>query len=165
VAEIGHAMPDRQMVPVQLADVRQQVDAVVRHQLPGQLHHVRVRRQHLEPVLPHGIGRRLRCEGDETLDQPGAIQPAGLVLDQSDALHGGGQVHARGPVAHQELEQPFGMDPDEDPPDVEDDVADHAHLRTYLGTGITIPGSPGVMFTDTTVARGKKLNSEALAQV
>jgi len=33
------------------------------------------------------------------------------------------------------------------------------------GSGITDPVSPGCRFTETTVALGKKLNSEALAQV
>ena len=35
----------------------------------------------------------------------------------------------------------------------------------YNGNGITVPVSPGVALTATTVALGKKLNSEALAQV
>ena len=33
------------------------------------------------------------------------------------------------------------------------------------GSGITEPVSPGLLFTETTVALGKKLNSDALAQV
>ena len=33
------------------------------------------------------------------------------------------------------------------------------------GSGITEPVSPGLLLTETTVAFGKKLNSEALAQV
>ena len=44
-------------------------------------------------------------------------------------------------------------------------AVDLARNVIYSGNGITVPGSPGVAFTATTVALGKKLNSEALAQV
>jgi hypothetical protein len=42
---------------------------------------------------------------------------------------------------------------------------DRARPTGQNGSGITEPLSPGLRFTDTTVALGKKLNSEALAQV
>src|SRR6202035_5655689 len=76
-----------------------------------------------------------------------------------------GALHHRVAIAHfraVRLEMPEDrtvVEPYEHPADVEHDIADQA-LH-----GVTLPPSPGRALTATTVALGKKLNSEALAQV
>ena len=51
------------------------------------------------------------------------------------------------------------------PPRLHDLAREIALPQAQDGSGTTVPVSPARRLTDTTVAFGKKLNSEALAQV
>ena len=152
-----HAVAGDQVFPVQITDIRQQVDAMLHRNLARQPHHVLERGEDIEPLLAQSGQRRARGQLPKPLDQARAIQAPGFMIAEPDLLERGIQIHPRRTMTHEKVEHGLGMNADEHPANVEDDVADQ--------TGITVPWSAAVMFTETTVALGKKLNSEALAQV
>src|ERR1700681_394020 len=150
----------RQMCPVQVADVGQEEHPVSFAQAVGQIDHRWLELEHVHPVLMHLLERhRLARQGREALQEPAAGQAPALVVRKPDALH------HRVAIAHfraVRLEMPEDrtvIEPYEHPADVEHDIAVKAL------NGLTLPPSPGRALTATTVALGKKLNSEALAQV
>ena len=117
-----------------------------------------MRSEHVQPVLAQiSVAARGARARKRSISPAPSIRPVSC-SSSANALQGGVQIQPRGAVADQELEPGLGVDPDDHPANIEDNVADQ--------TGIYRSGVvPAVMFTDTTVARGKKLNSEALAQV
>ena len=157
VANAIHAVPGDQMFPVQITDIRQQVNAMLRRNLARQPHHVLAWGEDIQPLLAQSSQRRPRRQPSKPLDQARAIQAPGFMVTEPDLLERRIQIHPRRAMTHEKIEHGLRMNADEYPANVEDDVADQ--------TGITVPWSAAVMFTETTVALGKKLNSEALAQV
>src|ERR1700674_532150 len=159
----------RQGCPLPAADVGQEGHPVSFAQTGGQMHHRRLELEHVHPVRMRLLERhRLAHQGREALQEPAAGQAPALVLREPDALH------HRVAIAHfraVRLEMPEDrtvIEPYEHPADVEHDIADQAlprSVKRYSGHGVTLPPSPGRALTATTVALGKKLNSEALAQV
>ena len=157
------------MCPVQVADVGQKEHPVALAQAVGQIDHRRLELEHVHPMCMrllerHGLAREAR----QPLEELAARQAPAFVLREPDALH---HRVALGHLRAVRLEVPEDrpvVEPHEHPADVEHDIADQAlprGIRRYSGHGVTLPVSPGRRLTDTTVALGKKLNSEALAQV
>ena len=126
--------------------------------------------EHAHPPGVHLLERhRLPRERCELLEQAATVQPAGLVIVERDARQHRTPIAHLGAARAQELDDRTVVEPDEHPTDVEHDMADRARRRRaaggYGGHGAMLPVSPGRRLTATTVALGKKLNSEALAQV
>src|SRR5467141_4225752 len=159
----------RQMAPVQVADVGQEEHPVTLAQAVGQVDHRRLELEHVHPVRMRLLERhRLARQSRQALEEPTAGQAPALMIREPDAFH---HRVAIGHFRAVRLEVPENrpvVEAHEYPADVEHDVADQAlprGVRLYGGHGVTLPVSPGPRLTDTTVALGKKLNSEALAQV
>jgi len=97
------------------------------------------------------------------------MQPAGLVIVELHAREHRIPIAHLGAARSQKIDHRIVIEPDEHPADVEHDVADRALFPgaggDYGGHGVTLPVSPGRWLTATTVALGKKLNSDALAHV
>ena len=74
------------MLPVQVADVREQVDAVVGHQTGGERKHLRCLVEHVEPrtAQPHRI-ERSAGRGCQPLEKRLSRELAALVRLETDA--------------------------------------------------------------------------------
>src|SRR6267378_2426469 len=159
----------RQMGPVQIADVGQQEHPVAFAQAVGKIDHRRLELEHVHPMRMRLLERhRLAHKGREALEKPAAGQAPALVIREPDALHHRVAIAHFRAVRREMPEDRTVIEPHEHPADVEYDIADQAlpaKVSRYGGHGVTLPVSPARVLTATTVALGKKLNSEALAQV
>src|SRR6185312_7217870 len=76
----------REVLPVQVADVGQQIDAVALAQAAGELHHPRLQLEHAHPAR---VGRlqahRSRGERGAALEQSAAVHAPTLVIVEGDA--------------------------------------------------------------------------------
>ncbi len=151
------AMTGHEVVPMQITDIGEQVNPVMGCNPTRQLHHLLLGREHLQPSAAADPKAPLGAPGHQALNQTRPIHAPGFVFIDCNVLQGILQIQPRGAMVDQKVEPGLRMNRDDHPADVEDNIADQV--------GITVPSSPAVIFTDTTVARGKKLNSEALAQV
>src|SRR6185437_6166752 len=71
----------RQVCPVQVADVGQQVDAIALAQPPGELHHPRLQLEHVNPASVHRIeAHGTLAERGAALEQPAAVHAPALVI-------------------------------------------------------------------------------------
>src|SRR6185437_44891 len=117
----------RQVAPMQVADVGQQIDAVALAQAAGERHHPRLQLEHIHPARV----RRLqvhwpRGERGAALEQSAAIHAPALVIIERDTREHRLEVGRVRAMGRQEIEEGLVIQMNEYPADVENDVTNQA---------------------------------------
>lgn len=135
MADAVQAVLARQVRPVQVADVREQVHPIALGQAVREIDHRRLQHEHVEPLRAHLFeGHRPAGKCGEALEERMPVDPAGLVIVEADALEERLQRRAIGIVDGKAFEDRPRVEMHEDPADVEHDAPDRLLQPTHLRT-------------------------------